>query len=94
MLESDAMTKIEVESFSTVTNAAVIRLPGRQYPGIVIQGDSLKILADSVDDLRRLVEPLRIPELEDAVTELGQLLNGYRGAYEETLRQNNCPFPY
>jgi len=94
VLESDAMTKIEVESFSAATNAAVIRLPGRQFPGIVMQGDSLKVLVDSVDDLQRLAVRLKIPELESAVTELGQILNGYKGLYEQALRQNNCPLPY
>jgi hypothetical protein len=94
VLESDAMTKIEVESFSAATNAAVIRLPGRQFPGLLMQGDSLKILVDSVDDLLRLAGRLKIPELANTVTELGQILNDYKRVYEQALRQNNCPLPY
>jgi hypothetical protein len=88
------MTKIEVESFSAATNAAVIRLPGRQFPGLLMQGDSLKILVDSVDDLLRLAGRLKIPELANTVTELGQILNDYKRVYEQALRQNNCPLPY
>ena len=88
------MAKIEVDSLSATINAAVIRLPGRQFPGIVIQGDSLKILADSVNELRRLAEGSAVPELEEAALELAQILAGYQGAYEDALRKNNLPLPY
>ena len=88
------MRKIEVESFSTTVNAAVIRLPGRQFPGIVIQGDSLKILVDSVENVARLSSGSTVPDLESAVAELKQILDGYKGAYERALRADGQPLPY
>jgi hypothetical protein len=38
------MTKMEIEVYSEATNQAVVQMPGRQFPGSVIQGDSLSIL--------------------------------------------------
>ena len=88
------MTKIEVESFSNTTNATVVRLPGRQFPGIVLQGDSLKILFDSASEVVQLSRGSRIPGLEDSAEEVVRLLNGYRQAYEEALRKHNQSLPY
>ena len=33
-----------LEVYSRTTNSAIIKPPGRQFPGVVIQGDSLSIL--------------------------------------------------
>ena len=35
------MERVEVELFSDGSNDAVVRMPGRQFPGMVVQGDSL-----------------------------------------------------
>ena len=88
------MTKIEVESFSDASNAAVVRLPGRQFPGIVLQGDSLKLLMDSACEIARLSRSSTIPGLEEASEEIVQLLTGYSQAYEKALKKHNHPFPY
>ena len=88
------MRKLEVESLSDATNGAVVRLPGRQFPGIVIQGDSLKILVDSVEDLKRLSRHPTAPELEDAVAELSQILTSYKQAYEQAVQAQGERLPY
>ena len=86
--------KIEVESFSAEPNAAVVRLPGRKFPGIVIQGDSLKILVDCVEDVSLLAERSDNPELQESATELQTLLKSYKKAYEEALRASGQSLPY
>jgi Family of unknown function (DUF6959) len=88
------MTKIEVESFSGTTNATVVRLPGRQFPGIVVQGDSLKILLDSASEVAQLSRGTNVPGLEESAEEVVRLLNGYRQAYEEALSRHNQSLPY
>lgn len=88
------MPKIEVESFSETSNSAVIRLPGRNFPAIAIQGDSLKILSDCAGDLARLSRGSDLPELQSAVSELTDILNGYQRAYEDALRAHGEPLPY
>jgi hypothetical protein len=88
------MTKIEVESLSTAVNAAVIRLPGRKSPAIVIQGDSLKILVDLASEIGRLSDGSDNLALQDTIAELRQTLGCYISVYEETLRENGEPLPY
>ncbi len=88
------MTKIEVESFLGTTNAAVVRLPGRKFPGIVLQGDSLKILLDSAAEVAQLSRGSNVPGLEESAEEVVRILNGYRQAYEEALSSHNQPLPY
>ena len=88
------MVKIEVDSFSNTPNAAVIRLPGRRFPGIVIQGDSLKILHECVEEVARQTQELQIPALRDAADELRATINGYLQEYERAMREHNEPLPY
>lgn len=33
------MERMEIEVYSQQTNAAVMKAPGRQFPGVLIQGD-------------------------------------------------------
>ena len=88
------MNRIEVESFSDATNAAVIRLPGRQFPGIVLQGDSLKILLDGAKQVEELSRSTSTPELSDAAGSLAELLGQYVQLYEEALKTHKEPLPY
>jgi hypothetical protein len=48
------MNLLTVECFTDQGNNAVIRLPNRKYPGVVVQGDSLKNLLDMAETLRVL----------------------------------------
>lgn len=38
-----------VEMFSDATNRAVIRHPGRKFPGVLVQGDTLYSLCQRTD---------------------------------------------
>ncbi|MFF5778388.1 DUF6959 family protein [Streptomyces virginiae] len=38
------MERVEAELFTDGGNDAVVRLPGRDFPGVLIQGDTLSIL--------------------------------------------------
>lgn len=42
--------EIKVELFGEASNIAVIRMPQRRYPGILIQGDSFSDLLGSAKD--------------------------------------------
>ena len=88
------MTKIEVEAFSLAVNSAVIRLPGRQFPGVVLQGDSLKILADLIREISTLAQSHDAAKLVDITTEASKMMESYRSVYEETLKSHQIPLPY
>ena len=87
------VTKIEVEQYAAATNAAVIRLPGRKFPGVVLQGDSLKVLPDCAEDVARLAEHAS-PDLKELIQELRDHLQGYLRVYEDTLKTHGQALPY
>ena len=85
---------IEVEALTEQHNYAVIRLPERKYPGVVVQGDSLSIL---VANLRRGVEQLRDGQYDDGLDEINEVLEILEGAqhgYETALDAHSIPRPY
>jgi hypothetical protein len=88
------MKKIEVESLSSSTNSAVVRLPGRNFPGLVLQGDSLKILMDEAHEVARLSKHTNISELIDTADHLAQVLGEYLRHYEESLKEHGEALPY
>jgi hypothetical protein len=74
-----------VRLLSPATNYAVVQLPGRAFPGVVFQGDSL-------DNL--------IAELEEALsdseglTDVVERLKGVRRHYEAVCRKEGVGLPY
>jgi hypothetical protein len=48
------MNKIEVELLSDQGNGAILRLPERRFPGLLLQGDSLKNIASMAERIYAL----------------------------------------
>jgi hypothetical protein len=88
------MTCMENKVLSEDPNYAIVRLPGRSFPGCVIQGDSLAIL---VNDARVLLEHARsfgalesIEIAEDVFDSLSNRLDHY----EHVLKAHDLGLPY
>ncbi|MGE6759176.1 DUF6959 family protein [Corallococcus interemptor] len=93
------MEEDRVEVLSRQSNAAVVRMPGRSFPGVVIQGDSLRILHALVRDARTLVPPPSDADSEEddaggLLEEAEGLLRRYLTAYESVLKAHGIPLPY
>ena len=88
------METVEVELYSNVVNSPVVRMPGRKYPGVVIQGDSLFGLLSLMNEVIRALESKDYSELSDLVQELKDLLHERVMIYEDTLRQHQMELPY
>jgi hypothetical protein len=89
-----SMERAEVEVFSQQTNAWVIRTPGRQYPAMVVQGDSFSsyfTLAQSILDRARTGGD---EELTGLAEELRDLVWGRLQHYEAVLHQHGLDLPY
>ena len=74
-----------VEIYSDATNAAIMRHPGRRFPGVLFQGDTLYTLCVSAD---RICESLgrRSPafeEADDLRDSLWSMLNHYKAVLNE-----------
>jgi len=88
------MERVEVEVFSTAVNAAIVRLPGRAFPGMVIQGDTLRTLLQDVLELQQVAEGTGSPDLEHAISCLKDNLRQRVEVYEEALKKEGVPLPY
>ncbi|MDX2678600.1 DUF6959 family protein [Streptomyces sp. NY05-11A] len=88
------MERIEAELFTAGGNDAVVRLPGRRVPGVLVQGDSLHILRT---DAAELVEACDRGDLGDARDAAGLLLAGLDALlkrYATALEEHDIPRPY
>src|SRR5262245_58103104 len=67
----EIMAIIELELLSDVTNCYVVQIPERKFPGIILQGDTLRTLLAGVDEIRELCPKETAPaELIAAVASL------------------------
>lgn len=88
------MERIEVELFSPPGSNAIVRMLGRRFPGVLIQGDSLSNLRH---ELARIAEACTRGDLDEArewsesvLDHLDVLLEGYSSA----LRAHQIPLPF
>lgn len=90
------MTRVQLELLSEAGNHAVVRMPGRQFPGSVIQGDSLFVLCDDARSLSLCLLQLGITDEETLSLAQGlqeQLLDRLIH-YQQTLAAHNLALPY
>ncbi|WP_077002557.1 hypothetical protein [Variovorax sp. KK3] len=88
------MKSIEIKLLSPPENFAVVQLPERQYPGVVIQGDTLAALVSQLGTMR---EHLHINDLERLADELDELEEKYVEAkehYESACATHGISLPY
>ena len=88
------MKKIEIEVLSEKTNCPVVQIPGRQFPGVVIQGDSLKNLLNLSEEIALLAKGAASEGLMETASELNELLAGYVSNYESTMQNCGKELPY
>ena len=88
------MSEDHAELLDTTTHCAVVKLPTRKYPGVVIQGDSLHAWYTSVRSAKTLCEAGEIAEAVDELTQVIDLLSSYLGNYERVLKQHGIDLPY
>jgi len=90
------ISRTEVELLSTAINAWVIRTPGRRFPALVIQGDTLFGL---LQEMERLLTGLRIasgidPKLVDSAQYLRDSLDERLQHFESVLQKHGIGLPY
>jgi hypothetical protein len=88
------MNTMEMEVYSSATNVPVIRFPGRNYPGSLIQGDSLSILFELSASIRARARKCNDQELRDDAERLHELLYERLNVYEAALAEHGIRLPY
>jgi hypothetical protein len=81
-----------VEILSDRTNAAVMRHPGRKYPGVLVQGDTLHSLCQRADAACRDIG--RSSAGFDEANELRNALQSLLAHYKSVLREHDVPLPF
>ena len=88
------MERVEAELLTDGGNNAVMRLPGRRFPGVLIQGDSLSVLRS---DVAEVVEACDQGDLAAARESAGLLLadlDTLLTRYSAALDAHEIPRPY
>jgi hypothetical protein len=88
------MKKEEVEIYSDASNDAVMRHPGRIFPGSLIQGDSLFILRQYAKEAQDELARGNKENAEAALEELVEMLEGRLNHYEAVLKEHGIELPY
>jgi hypothetical protein len=88
------MEMIEVEAFPPLENWAVVRLPGRTFPGVVMQGDSMSSLVLWLRDAETALGHADVNAATDLIALALDTLEEVRRGYEAMLEANDIGLPY
>lgn len=88
------MKVISTELLAQDGNCAIIRLPERRFPGVLIQGDSLSRLVEQMRSIEEQVRSLGKSELSEDINEVRELLEGVLQRYELALKAHQIDLPY
>lgn len=85
-----------LEVYATDSNYAVIKPPGRNFPGAVIQGDSLAILCRNALQVAQYVKAgdTTSGEFLEEIEDLTNALIGRMLQYQSVLEQHGIDFPH
>lgn len=86
------MREEAVEILSDQANAAVIRHPGRRFPGVLVQGDTLYRLCQTADVACREIN--RGTSGFDEENEKSNVLWGLLNRYKGVLVDHDIPRPF
>ena len=86
--------QVEADLFTDGSNNAVVRLPGRQFPGVLIQGDSLWGLRRDVVEIRDALRTGETAEALEAAEFLIEDLDGLLLRYTDALERHGLRRPF
>ncbi|XVV03903.1 DUF6959 family protein [Actinosynnema sp. CA-248983] len=75
-------------------NYAVVHVPGRHFPALAIQGDSLSVLQGTVRELTGLVAAGDIDEAWHALEEIAATVGAMVATYERASQDQGFKLPY
>lgn len=85
------MYTASVEIYSDETNAAIMRHPGRRFPGFLVQGDSLHALCVLAD---AACEKAKSSTAYDDLNRLRNALWANLNHYKTVLGEHEIPLPF
>lgn len=83
-----------LELLSRPVNFAVVQLPDRSYPGVVIQGDTLNGLVRRFEEMNELLKTSALEDLAAEIEDIRAQLSSARDHYEAVCRERGIELPY
>lgn len=84
----------EIEIHSDQTNAAIMRHPGRRFPGLLIQGDTLFSLWWQADRACAVAHGRLTEDEYHEIEELRDRLRAYLDHYKRVLEEHQIQLPF
>lgn len=88
------MERVAAELFTDGGNDAVVRLPGRRFPGVLIQGDTLSTIRSDIAELADLCATGDLTEARETAALLLDELDARLQRYTEALAAHGIPRPF
>ena len=88
------MTDLSAPILAEVPNSGIVQLPGRRFPGVVVQGDSLSSMFDELASALGHAKSRRDEEAYYATLAVASQLQDLLAAYENTLSAIGSSLPY
>jgi hypothetical protein len=88
------MNETMARLLTPAVNYAVVQLPGRKFPGVVFQGDSLHELVRLAKNLLNSSEEHKDGAVREACLEIHELLEAVLIRYESVLKEHGIKLPY
>ena len=86
--------RIEAELFTDGSNNAVVRLPGRRFPGVLVQGDTLALLRFDLAEVQRALSDGDVDEARDSLAFVLRDLDGWLERYISALAEHGIQLPF
>lgn len=83
-----------VELLSRPTNFAIVQLPERNYPGVVVQGDTLNGLVNQLIQMGTLLATNQLEELSQEIESTREQLLEALTHYESVCNARGIILPY
>lgn len=88
------MTTVEVDLLTDQGNGAVVRLPARQSPGVLVQGDTLSVWLGSITEASEALARNDRRETEMIILHLASEIKALKDRYEDALKKHGIQLPY
>jgi hypothetical protein len=85
------MDQIRMDLYAVDGNVAVVKLPVRRFPGILVQGDTMKMLASWVQEALGAEDWMASRQV---LNEVHDLIGGFLQVYETALQNAGERLPY
>ncbi|MEV6219040.1 MafI family immunity protein [Nocardia sp. NPDC051833] len=83
-----------IEAMATRGDYALLRWFGRKFPGLLVQGDTLSVLNETLAELKDLLNTGDIEEATFVLGELTRTMHGLQTSYEDMMKSAKIALPY